>query len=339
LLRKVYRISKAGSIENLQLIEENVTEPEENELRIETKAIGLNFADIFALTGLYSATPKGSFVPGLEFSGIVSKKGSQVKNFSVGDRVMGVTRFGAYATQINIQEKYIRSLPKSWSFSEGAGFLAQGLTAYYALIPLGNLKKNQTVLIHSAAGGVGILANRIAKKIGAYTIGVVGDEKKFLTLEKEKYDSFFVRDKYFKMKLEESLKDRELNLVLECIGGKILQDSFDSLSPTGRLVTYGSANFTPKGNSPNFFQLAYNYLIRPKIDPLSMISWNKSLLAFNLIWLWDRIDEMNSYFDELMNLSLSPQIVGRTFPFEHAIEALQYFKTGKSVGKVVLEIS
>lgn len=339
MLRKVYRISKAGSIDNLHLIEENINEPDETELRIDIKAIGLNFADIFALTGLYSATPKGSFIPGLEYSGIVSKIGNQVKNFSIGDYVMGVTRFGAYATQINIQEKYIRSLPKTWNFSEGAGFLAQGLTAYYALIPLGNLKKNQTVLIHSAAGGVGILANRIAKSFEAYTIGVVGNESKFATLEKEQYDSYFIRNKNFKAKLKDSLKGRELNLVLECIGGKILQDSFESLAPTGRLVTYGSANFTPKGDSPNLFKLAYNYLIRPKIDPLSMISSNKSLLAFNLIWLWDRIEEMNSYFHELMNLSLAPPLIGKTFPFHNAIEALHYFKSGKSVGKVILEIN
>ncbi len=75
--RKVYRMNKAGSINSLKLIEENLPEPNENEVTVEVKAIGLNFADLFAIQGLYSATPKGSFIPGLEYSGIVLKAGSR----------------------------------------------------------------------------------------------------------------------------------------------------------------------------------------------------------------------------------------------------------------------
>ncbi len=75
---------------------------------------------------------------------------------------MGVTRFGGYSSHLNIDSRYVFKLPSKWNFDQGAGFLVQGLTAYYALAALGDLKKGQTVLIHSAAGGVGILANSIA---------------------------------------------------------------------------------------------------------------------------------------------------------------------------------
>ena len=87
--RKVYRINKAGSLNNLNLIEENLSEPDNNEVTVEVKSIGLNFADLFAIQGLYSATPKGSFIPGLEYSGIVLNTGSQVKDFEVDDRSYG----------------------------------------------------------------------------------------------------------------------------------------------------------------------------------------------------------------------------------------------------------
>ena len=334
--RLVHRTHKAGSLDDLKLITEDLPDPKDDEVTIEVKAVGLNFADVFALVGLYSATPKGSFVPGLEFSGNVVKLGKNVTRFNVGDKIMGVTRFGGYASHLNIGSAYIYNLPSTWSYAEGAGFIAQSLTAYYALFPLGNLQEGNTVLIHSAAGGVGIYANRIAKKYKAYTIGSIGSPDKIETLKKEGYDDYIVRDKNFYKNLQEKLKGRNLNLVLECIGGKIFEDSFKSLAPAGRIVVYGSANFAPESDSPNIFKLGYQYLTRPKIDPLSMISSNKSLLAFNLIWLWDKIDELSLMLENILEMQLSPPLIGKTFPFANALDALHFFKSGKSVGKVIL---
>ena len=334
--RLVHRTQKAGSLDDLKLITEDLPDPKDDEVTIEVKAVGLNFADVFALVGLYSATPKGSFVPGLEFSGNVVKLGKNVTRFNIGDKIMGVTRFGGYATHLNIGSAYIYNLPSTWSYAEGAGFIAQSLTAYYALFPLGNLQEGNTVLIHSAAGGVGIYANRIAKKYKAYTIGSIGNANKIETLQKEGYDDYIVRDKNFYKNLQDKLKGRILNLVLECIGGKIFEDSFKSLAPAGRIVVYGSANFAPESDSPNIFKLGYQYLTRPKIDPLSMISSNKSLLAFNLIWLWDKIEELSLMLEKILEMQLSPPLIGKTFPFANALDALHYFKSGKSVGKVIL---
>ncbi|MBK6606585.1 MAG: zinc-binding dehydrogenase [Leptospiraceae bacterium] len=333
--RLVHRTHKAGSLDDLKLITEDLPDPKDDEVTIEVKAVGLNFADVFALVGLYSATPKGSFVPGLEFSGNVVKLGKNVTRFNIGDKIMGVTRFGGYATHLNIGSAYIYNLPSTWSYAEGAGFIAQSLTAYYALFPLGNLQEGNTVLIHSAAGGVGIYANRIAKKYKAYTIGSIGNANKIETLQKEGYDDYIVRDKNFYKNLQDKLKGRNLNLVLECIGGKIFEDSFKSLAPAGRIVVYGSANFAPESDSPNIFKLGYQYLTRPKIDPLSMISSNKSLLAFNLIWLWDKIEELSLMLEKILEMQLSPPLIGKTFPFANALDALHYFKSGKSVGKVI----
>ena len=171
--RQAYAL-KAGSMSNLKLVTEDLPDPADGEVTVEVKAIGLNFADIFAMFGLYSATPKGVFVPGLEYSGVIAKIGKGVTTVKVGDPVMGVTRFGGYTTHLNIGQEYVIPLPNDWNFEEGAAYLVQVLTAYYGLTFLGRLEENETVLIHSAAGGVGILANRIAKKKNAYTIGTVG---------------------------------------------------------------------------------------------------------------------------------------------------------------------
>ncbi|MFI5237784.1 MAG: alcohol dehydrogenase catalytic domain-containing protein, partial [Ignavibacteriales bacterium] len=138
--RKSYRISKAGSIKNIKLIEEELALPGDDEITVEVKAIGLNFADLFAIHGLYSATPKGSFIPGLEFSGIILNKGKNVNDFQTGEKIMGAIRFGAYTTHLNIDRKYVIKLPEGWSFEDGSSFTVQSMTAYYSLVELGNIK-------------------------------------------------------------------------------------------------------------------------------------------------------------------------------------------------------
>ena len=162
MIRKSYQL-KAGNLANMKLVESTLAPAQAHEVSIAIKTIGLNFADCFAIWGLYSATPKGIFTPGLEFAGEVIAVGSDVSEYKVGDQVMGVTRFGAYTTHLNLDHRYLSPLPKDWSHEEGAAFLVQVLTAYYGLIPLGNLQEGGTVLIHSGAGGVGLLANKIAK--------------------------------------------------------------------------------------------------------------------------------------------------------------------------------
>lgn len=335
--RKSYKVYKAKSLKNILLEGDSLSSPLPNEVSIAVKAIGLNYADLFAIMGLYSATPKGTFVPGLEFSGEVIHVGSLIKSLKPGDKVMGVTKFGAYATHLNIDERYIVPLPDNWTWEEGAAFPVQVLTAYYALFTLGNLKPGQTVLIHSAAGGVGLLANRIAKKFDAYTIGVVGRKEKLEKLKEEGYDEGIVRSSKFKGDLRKALKGRDLHLVLEATGDKYFTWSYEMLASQGRLVAYGSAQFTPTGPSPNFISLAWKYVFRPRINPLSMITANKSVMAFNLIWLYEKAGLFHELMEEIMKLQLSPPFVGHVFPFEELPKALDLFKSGKTMGKVIVK--
>jgi len=255
----------------------------------------------------------------------------------MGDRVMGVTRFGAYASHINIDQRYIVSLPKGWDYKEGASYLVQVLTAYYGLSCLGNLKNGQTVLIHSAAGGVGIWANRICKQLDAYTIGTVGHERKLTTLAGEKYDAAIVRNvKSFKHDLIRKLKDRPLDLIMECIGGRIMKIGFEVLAPMGRHIVYGSAHYGSVTDRPNYFKLVPKYLTRPRIDPQNMITENRSVMAFNLIYLFDNAEVMHDLLKELDEMDLGRPIVGHVFQFEELPEAIRLFQAGQTIGKVVV---
>jgi alcohol dehydrogenase len=336
--RLAYKINKAGSINNLKLVTENLSDPADSELTVQVNAIGLNFADIFAIQGLYSATPKESFVPGLEYSGIIFKKGKDVTEFEIGDKVMGAIRFGVYTNYLNINKNYILKLPDGWSFEEGAAFTVQSLTAYYSLVELGNIKAQSTVLIHSAAGGVGIYANRIAKKFNAYTIGTVGSEKKIDLLKKEGYDDVIIRGKDFSEKLKQSLDGRNLDIVLECNGGKIFSESFKQMSAGGRIIVYGAAQFSTGSSSPNYFKVLTKFLTRPKVDPLSLSDKNKSVMGFNLIYLWDKVDLMRKYLHNILEMNLPKPLIGEVYNFNDLLSAIKKFQTGGTMGKVVVRV-
>ncbi len=338
MIRKSYRITKVGSLNNLKCVEEEIGKPGDDEVCIEIKAIGLNFADVFTIVGLYKAAPKRDFIPGLEFSGNVVDMGKNVTDFSRGDRVMGSVRFGSYTTHLNIDSRYVTRIPADWTYEEGASFIVQALTAYYALLPLGNLKHGQTVLIHSGAGGVGIYANRIAKKFSAYTIGTIGNPAKANLLESEGFDDIIVRNNNFKAELARHLAGRKLDLVLDSIGGKIQKESFDSLATTGRMVAYGLSQFASPGPRPNYLKLALYYIAMPRYHTLNLIESNRSVLGFNLIWLYERVDMWNTLLNEIQNLHLDKPYVGKVFGFDRLKEAVSVFQSGKTTGKVVVTV-
>lgn len=336
--RIVYTVNP-GNFKELKTKSDKLKTPDIDEVQVSIKAIGLNFADVFSVLGLYSAAPKTEFTPGLEFSGIITEIGSEVTSYQVGDKVMGVTRFGAFATGINIDASYVIHLPKDWSYDEGSAYLVQVMTAYYGLINLGNLQNNMNVLIHSAAGGVGIWANRIAKKYNCYTIGTVGSSEKLDLLKIEGYDKSIVRNETsFEVDLDKALDNRPLHIIMESIGGRILQVGYNALAPMGRSVVFGSAHYGDRTDRPNYFKLAYKYLRRPKIDPQAMISENKSIMGFNLIYLFEHVDLMHDVLQQIKELDLGRPVIGHTYPFEDLPDALRCFQGGQTKGKVVIQI-
>lgn len=334
--RSVYLLPRAGSLRRLRCIDQDLSPPGDNEVTVEVRAIGLNFADVFTILGLYRAAPKRDCIPGIEFSGVVSGLGRNVTGYRTGDRVMGSIRFGAYATHLNIAPQYLLPVPPDWTDAEAAAFIVQALTAYYALIPLGNLQAGQTVLIHSAAGGVGLYANRIAKRFDAFTIGTVGNAAKVPLVQSEGYDRVIVRGRRFGTQLQNALEGRRLDLILDSIGGKVQKEGFDALSVTGRMVAYGLSAFASHLPTPNYLRLALHFLRMPRYSTLRLIESNRSILGFNLIWLYDHVDELRKMLDEIAALQLPKPMVGATFSFDRLPEAVRAFQSGTTTGKVVV---
>jgi alcohol dehydrogenase len=349
--RDVWRIDRAGSLKRLTRRREALDAPAAGQARVAVKAIGLNFADIFACLGLYSATPKGSFIPGLEFAGVVESVGppgseaDERGGLRPGDAVVGLTRFGGYATGVNAPLQLLRRIRAGWDFAEAVALPAQGLTAWYGLMKLGALERGDVVLVHSAAGGVGLNALEILRATGAQVIATVGSESKREWLIEHRGLSkaqIIVRDhRSFSADLDRALGAmgaEGFDVAFDAVSGPFLKPAYDRLKPEGRLVVYGAADFMSPGSRANYLHLAWRYLRRPRLDPLQMISDNRSVMGFNLIWLWDRLDQLADGYEALDTLISQPPLVGRRFAFADAHAALGHLQSGHSLGKVVLEV-
>jgi synaptic vesicle membrane protein VAT-1 len=348
-LRLVWRTPRAGSLDRLTLQEEPLSLPGPGEARIRVAAIGLNFADIFACQGLYSATPSGSFIPGLECAGVIESIGSGARSLSdlrPGDRVIALTRFGAYATAMNVAIQYLHRVPEGWTMEQAAAWVVQGLTAWHGLVALGALKRNDVVLVQSAAGGVGLLALDIVGALGARAIAVVGqdDKRDFLTGQRGiAPHSVIVRHpRTFGAQIDAAtaaLGVDGLDCVFDAVLGPTFRPAFGRLRPEGRYVLYGAADFMSHASRPNYLALGWRYLQRPRLDPLAMISANRSVMAFNLIWLWERAERLPEGYAALERLLSGPPHVGARFPFEQALEAMRFLQSGRTIGKVVLQVA
>ena len=348
-LRLVWRTPGAGSLDRLRLQEEPLSPPGPGEARIRVEAIGLNFADLFACQGLYSATPSGSFVPGLECAGVIESIGNETQSMSdlrPGDRVIALTRFGAYATALNVGIQYLHRVPDGWTMEQAAAWAVQGLTAWHGLVALGAVKRNDVVLVQSAAGGVGLLALDIVEALGARPIAVVGQDAKrdFLTGQRDVSPSSIIvrHSRSFGAQIDAAtaaLGADGLDCVLDAVLGPTFRPAFERLRPEGRYVLYGAADFMSHASRPNYLALGWRYLRRPRLDPLAMISANRSVMAFNLIWLWDRVERLPEGYAALERLLPCPPHVGARFPFDQAVEAMRLLQSGQTIGKVVLKVA
>ncbi len=329
-------VVRPGSLKELRCHEETLPPPEGDEVQVAVRAIGLNFADIFSIWGLYKAAPREPFTPGLEFAGVITAVGPEVNHFRAGDRVMGITRFGAFTTGINISERYVVAIPDDWDCSTAAAYLVQTITAYYGLFNLGALQPGQNILLHSVAGGVGLQALKIAKAQGCFVIGTVGNASKVGIAKDNGCDRVLVRGPKFEQELREALDGRPLHLVFDTIGGRYFSIPWKMLAPMGRMIVAGSSRYASVGDRPNIFRLLWHYLTRPKIDPQALPEQNRGLLGFNLIYLYERIEMLPPILEHLAQMKLTPPHVGHTFYFEEMREAILLFQSGKTVGKVIV---
>ncbi|HRG98293.1 MAG TPA: medium chain dehydrogenase/reductase family protein [Polyangiaceae bacterium] len=341
-VRKVV-IHRAGSYEQLRVESASLRAPGPDEVVLDVAAAGVNYADVIVRMGLYSSARElvgWPITPGFEVAGTVRAVGANVRDVSVGARALAVTLFGGYASAIVAPRAQVFSLPSSLTFEQGAALPAVFLTAYFALHVLAHPRRGERVLIHSAAGGVGTAAIQLAKRAGCEVTGVVGGPHKVELCARLGCDHVIDKSSEDLWARVEAIAPRGFDHVLDANGVSTLKQSYEHLARPGKLVVYGFAAMMPKtGGRPSYLKLARDYLRTPRFNPLDMTQKSRSVLAFNLSYLFDRMDVLAEGMALLeaclVDGSFVPPPVA-TYPLTDVARAHRDLESGQTVGKLVL---
>jgi len=236
------RILQHGGPEVLQLDHFEVGQPGPGEVRIRQNAIGLNFIDVYVRTGLYPV-PELPCGIGFEGAGVIEAKGENVAAFSPGDRVAYAGGpLGAYANERIMPAEYLVKLPDSISDIQAAAMMLQGLTAHYLMRQIYRVKAGETILMHAAAGGVGLILCQWANALGVEVIGTVGSEEKAaLAKENGCAHTILYREENFAERVREITNGKGVPVVFDSVGQATFMDSLDCLQKFGLMVSYGNA--------------------------------------------------------------------------------------------------
>lgn len=335
-------VRRPGGFSRLRLEDVPALEPGPGEVVVRTRGIGVNYADCIARMGLYKSARElvgWPLTPGFELAGIVEACGDGVRDLARGDRVFGVSRFGAYAEQVKVSARQILRLPANLGFEQAGGFPVAFLTAWYGLFELGNLRAGQRVLVHSAAGGVGSAICQLARGAGAHVLGVVGSPHKRAHALAQGAERVVDKSSERWWDAAREFAPNGFDLALDATGPATLQKSFDQLAPMGRLVVYGFSSMMSHGGLPNPFKLFLQYLRTPRFDPLQMVDRNVAVFAFNLSYLFQELDRFREVMSELVDKlgtgEIQPLEVA-TYPLAEAAAAHRALQSGKTQGKLVL---
>ncbi len=335
-MRQIW-ITKAGPPEVLAVREAPDPQAGEGEVRIRVRAAGINFADLMARVGLYPDAPKLPCVVGYEVSGVVDAIGSGVTRVAVGDRVFGMPKFGGYTDTLVVKEAQAFPMPAKMSFEEAAALPVVYLTAHHMMLFTGNLRRRSKVLIHSAAGGVGLAAMQLAKTRECEIFGIASKSKlAFLTEHGCQHP--IDNDADYVAEVRALTGGRGVDLVLDPVGGKSWTQGYELLAPAGRLVAFG-LSAAASGKKRSLLHAVGQVVQVKKWSPMKLMDDNKAVQGVNMGHLFGEIEMLAEQFAALIAMYEAGEIapyVDRTFKFSEAAAAHHYIHDRKAKGKVLL---
>lgn len=293
-------------------------------LRVEVHAAGCNFFDILMVQGRYQVKPPFPFVPGAEIAGLVREVGAGVRGFTVGDRVLASAGLGGFAEECVVGARGCYPLPDAMSFDEGAALPIIYPTSYAGLVDRGALRDGETLLVHAAAGGVGLAAVQIGKALGARVIATAGSAEKCEIARREGAEVCIdYRSEDFVARVQELTGGRGADVIYDSVGGEITDQSLKCIAWNGRLVIIGFAS----GKIPS---IQANRILLKNIA-VTGLHWGAHAQKDP-----KRIGEvMDALFAMYAKGEIRPVIYAR-FPLEEVPAALAALGGRESYGKVIV---
>jgi NADPH2:quinone reductase len=236
------RVHQTGGPDVLKYEEIDLPAPGPGQVRYKTTAVGVNYIDTYFRTGLYPA-PGLPFTVGNESAGVITAVGPGVKGLKKGDRVAAVFLLGAYATERVLPAERVVKIPKNIDDKTAAAMMLKGMTAQYLLRRCYKVKKGDNILVHAAAGGVGLILCQWGKYLGANVIGTVGSkEKAELARKNGAKHTILYNEENFVQRVNEITKGKKCAVVYDGVGKTTFMGSLDCLQPLGLMVSYGNAS-------------------------------------------------------------------------------------------------
>jgi NADPH:quinone reductase-like Zn-dependent oxidoreductase len=332
-------ITRYGGPEVLEVREAPDPEAGRREVRIRVAGAGVNFADTSARAGLYADAPKAPMVVGYEVAGRIDAVGEGVEGFSVGDEVLAATRFGGYSDVVVAPFYQVAHVPAGADLVKAAGLPITYLTAYVMVVRLAALRPGDTILIHSAAGGVGLSALQLARMLGLVTIGTASGRKHERLTEMGLDHAIDYRTTDFEREVMQITNGRGVSAVLDAHGADSFRKSYRCLAPLGRLFCFGIAAANAESRRSAWRTVPMALARTPVFHPIQLMNANKGVFGINMGHLWGEHDLIGGTLAELSSLWAAGDIepvIDSTFGFEEAGRAHERLTRAENFGKVVL---
>ncbi|KAM3963204.1 synaptic vesicle membrane protein VAT-1 homolog-like isoform 2-T2 [Aphomia sociella] len=317
----------------------------EGEVLIRVKACGLNFQDLIVRQVTMDSLPKTPFILGFECAGEVEQVGEGVTNFKVGDLVVALPEYKAWAELVSVPAQYVYALPSGMSVLDAVAITTNYVVAYLLLFEIANLTPGKSLLLHSASGGVGQAVAQLAKTVDNVTVFGVCSKSKHEALKANNNNIDHLLEKGSDYSSEVRKVSAEgVDIVLDCLCGEECNRGYSLLKPMGRYVLYGSSNILT-GDTRSLFSAVRSWWQVDKVSPVKLFVENKSLAGFNLrhlLFQHGRADYVRRAVERVFELwgegKVKP-LVDSTWALEDVVEGMQKMHDRKNIGKLVLDLS
>ncbi|MCB1693465.1 MAG: NADPH:quinone oxidoreductase family protein [Pseudomonadales bacterium] len=314
-----------GPPTNLELTEMPVQTLGERDVLIEMKAAGVSYVDMLQIAGQYQVKPHLPFVPGQEGSGIVAEIGPSVRKFAVGDRVITSHSTGAWAERAVLDERRVTALPDGIDFVAAAGFRSNYATALLAL-QRARLQAGEVLLVHSAAGGVGMATVHIGKLMGATVIGTSSSDEKLAVVKAQGADHVVNYSDGFRDEVKSLTGGKGADVIFDPVGGDVFDESMRCINYLGRIVVIGFTGGRPALAKTNHLLIKDASVIGMTVGSFSAHEPEAAARNAEQILTWVGEGKLTPY-------------VSHTLPLARAAEALELLRQRKVVSKAVLTMS
>jgi len=332
-------ITKAGGPEALEVRETPDPEPGPGQVRVRVRVAGLNFAEVMAAQGLYPDAPKPPCVVGYEAAGVIDALGEGVEGLAAGQRVVALTHFGGQADVVCVPAEQVLAIPDGMSFEDAAAIPVNYLTAYHLLFRAASVRPGERVLVHMAAGGVGLAVLQLCRTVeGLVVFGTASAAKhEVLRAEGCTYPIDY-RATDYAAEVRRLTGGAGVDVVLDPLGGNDWRKGLKLLRPCGRLVAFGFANLA-SGPRRRPAHMAAQIAGIPLLTPLQLMNNNRTVSGVNIGHLWDEIALLREELQAVLALwaagSIKPRIDG-VYPFTEAAAAHRQILRRRNVGKILL---